>query len=92
MSQKTPMISVFLPGESFGDYVDARNKSGLSIEMFEAKRLISNGWTAHMERSFRKNAHACGFGRIGGATPEQITFATMPDAEAVAEREAIQQE
>ena len=39
----TPKRSVFLPGESYQDYLDALGKSGKSRAGFDAERLERNG-------------------------------------------------
>lgn len=38
--------SVFLPGESFSDYMDAMHKSGKTKAEFDRERLLANGWKA----------------------------------------------
>ena len=82
--------SVFRPNESYLQYAITRDSSGLSAAVFEAQRLMANGWTANMERGFRDAAHGCWVGTLTGATPEQIAAASDPDA--MVEREAIQDE
>jgi hypothetical protein len=36
--------NVFLPGESYNDYIEALNKSGMEKTKFNRGRLIKNGW------------------------------------------------
>lgn len=54
--------SVFLPNESFGDYRNSLESSGMSKEQFDAIRLKRNGWTADLERSYCAHAAKVGFG------------------------------
>lgn len=44
--------SVFRPGESFNDYMNAMQKSGKTKAEFDRERLLANGWSDENERRF----------------------------------------
>jgi len=89
--------NVFLPGEGFGDFFEAKMaalKAGKTEAQFEALRLARRGWTAELERKWQYHAHRLGGIHIGppGLIEALEEHEVKHDPEARLEREAIQNE
>lgn len=63
--------SVFLKGESFNDYLTARNQSGLDHSRFDWQRMKENGMTHELETQYQQHLKTCGF--IPGGPREKKT-------------------
>jgi len=85
--------SVFLPGESYADYLAAAASSGKSKSAFDAERLSAHGWSADQERQYQRHGELCSMRlRDDELIAELSRLEATDDPEARAEREAIQSE